>query len=221
MTNVPPAGAARARTSILRIEAPTARWAISSALSAALTAALLGLPGQAPLPALWWAAAFLFVVVQQDVAWAKVPNAITFPSFALALALASWHGGWTGLGMGLAGAGLVFAILLVPFAAGVMCAGDVKAMMVLAALWGPGPALGLLWWSTLMGGGLAIMILVVRGGAREIMRRWSASLGMTLATGRLVYLPPSPGATAAAWMPRSVALAMSAIAVQVFGMPWD
>jgi prepilin peptidase CpaA len=205
---------------VLRIETPTARWIISSTLSATLIAAMLLLSGSTPLPALGWAAAFLFVVVQQDLAHAKVPNAITFPALALALALAAWHGGSVGLGLGVAGAGLVFAILLVPFAIGGMCAGDVKAMMVLGALWGPSIALGLLLWSTFAAGVLAVGLLVLRGGAGEMLKRWYESLGLTLVARHLVYLPPPAGSTSAAWMPRSVALAASVIALQVFGTPW-
>jgi prepilin peptidase CpaA len=173
-----------------------------------------------PLPALGWAAAFLFFVVQQDVLRMKIPNLVTFPALFLALAHAALQGSWTGIATGLAGALLVFGVLLLPFALRGIAAGDVKALMVLGALWGPTHALEVLWWAALWGGAIALAILALRGGIGEMMWRWGHSAGLTLATGRWTYLAPPSGATAREALPFGVALALAVVALQLWGVPW-
>src|SRR5262245_55954371 len=106
-----------------------ARPLVGTAASAVIAASLAALalhPGLAPLPALGWAALFLFWVVQQDLARTRIPNALTFPALTLALLHGMIAHGWSGLGWGLAGAGLVLAILWVPFSVRALAAGDVK-----------------------------------------------------------------------------------------------
>ena len=210
---------------VSRIRASVARprvWlslGVAGALSALVLWSGLERPGlERPLPALGWAAAFLFFVVQQDVARMKIPNLLTFPAFALALAHTAVLG--NGILAGLAGALLVFVALLLPFALRGITAGDVKALMVLGALWGPGRAAELLWWSILCSGALALLILAVRGGFGEMLRRWAHSFGLTLATRRITYLTPPTGATAGMVLPRGVALALAVAALQLWGVPW-
>jgi prepilin peptidase CpaA len=205
---------------VRRIRASIARprvW-ISLGLAAALSGLVLWSGLDRPLPALGWAAAFLFLVVQQDVARMKIPNLLTFPAFALALAHTAVVG--NGIVAGLAGALLVFVALLLPFALRGITAGDVKALMVLGALWGPERAVELLWWSILCSGALALLILLIRGGLGEMLTRWWHSLGLTLATRRFTYLAPPSGSTARMALPRGVALALAVAALQLWGVPW-
>jgi prepilin peptidase CpaA len=171
-----------------------------------------------PLPALGWAAAFLFFVVQQDVARMKIPNLLTFPALALALMHTALLG--NGILAGLAGALLVFVALLLPFALRQITAGDVKALMVLGALWGPERAFELVIWSIFCSGALALLVLALRGGFAETLGRWAHSLGLTLATGRFTYLAPPAGSTGGLGLPRGVALALSVAALQLWGVPW-
>lgn len=200
----------------------TRRW-LSFVIAAGIAGLIVWMNLERPLsalPSVEWAAAFLFCVVQQDVARMKVPNAITFPAFALALGLASWQHGLAGLISGLAGAALVFGVLLVPFALRGLAAGDVKALMVLGALWGPGAAMAVLWWSAILGGALALAWVGARGELGDLLRRWGNSFGVTFATHRVTYFAAEPGATARRGVPRSVALALAVVALQVWGVPW-
>ena len=99
-----------------------------------------------PSPTVWWAAAFLFLVVEEDLRRRRIPNWLTFPGLGIALAAATWAGGGSGLLAALLGAGLALAIFFPLFLLRCMGAGDAKALMVLGALWGPGTLLGGLWW---------------------------------------------------------------------------
>ena len=69
---------------------PRVREAGAVAVALLATVCLVWSPGkEAPLPAVAWAAAFLFLAVHQDVRALRIPNWLTFPSLAAALALAA------------------------------------------------------------------------------------------------------------------------------------
>jgi len=173
-----------------------------------------------PLPAFAWAAAFIFLVVEQDVRRRKIPNALTFPALAAAVAYGAWTGGIAGLAAALGGAFLVFAVLFIPFASGGVKAGDVKALMVLGALWGAGTALALLWWSIVAGGVLAIVILAARGGLMDVGQRLAMSASVTFSTLKPTYMKPAPGSVAAGGLPFGCAIGLAVVAERIWGIPW-
>ena len=85
--------------------AASMRTEISAAAVAALVVACLVLSSShMPLPALPWAAAFLFLAIQQDVRGMRIPNWLTLPSLVVAIGLGGVAGGLAGLGTALAGA---------------------------------------------------------------------------------------------------------------------
>lgn len=173
-----------------------------------------------PLPAYGWAAAFLFLVVEEDVRHMRIPNWLTFPCLGLAVAWAVFDGGIAGLGHSLLGAAVAFAVLFLPFAARWLGAGDVKAVMVLGALWGAGVVLGLIGWMILVGGALGIGLLAARGGLGDWLRRWLRTLHLLVATRRLAYAAPEPGSAAAGGLPFGIAVGLSVAAYQWWGTPW-
>jgi prepilin peptidase CpaA len=181
---------------------------------------LLWSGSERPLPALGWAAAFLFLVVEEDVRRLRIPNVLTLTALLLALVYASWLGGVEGLVRGVGGALCVFAVFFIPFAMRWMGAGDVKAVMVLGALWGATVAIGLMFWALLLGGALAIAIILVRGGLPDLLRRWSQTLGLFIATRKLQYFAPHSGTAAAGGLPFGVALGLGVVAYQLWGVPW-
>ena len=68
--------------------AASMRTEISAAAVAALVVACLVLSSShMPLPALPWAAAFLFLAIQQDVRGMRIPNWLTLPSLVVAIGL--------------------------------------------------------------------------------------------------------------------------------------
>jgi prepilin peptidase CpaA len=192
----------------------------SLCVALAVTACLLWTGIEAPLPALGWAAAFLLLAVEQDVRRLRIPNWLTFPSLVAALGYGAWLGGWSGFGMALCGAAAAFGVLFVPFAMRWLGAGDVKALMVLGALWGAKTVLPMLWWMLVVGGVLALAFLIFRGGLRDLLSRWLHSAKITFLTRKWTYYGPVADSTAAAGVPFAVAMGLGAAAHQIWGMPW-
>ncbi len=166
------------------------------------------------------AAAFLFLATHWDVRYLRIPNWLTFPAMALALAGHAAEAGASGAGFALAGIAAAFAALLLPYAAGLLGAGDVKASMALGALLGAPGILAVLIWSALLGGVFGCALLLATGGFCELLRRWATSLTASLETRRLVFLPAPPDAPAARVVPFALVLAFGVAAAFAWGTPW-
>ena len=181
----------------------------------------IGTASEAPLPHLGGAAAFLCVAIFCDVHRRRIPNWLTFPALGIALGYAFLGYGEVGATAALSGSGLALLVFGSAFACGWLGAGDVKACMVLGALWGPALLIAAAWWMVVSGGVLAIAILALhRGGLRDLARRWSLSAYYSVKTGRPVYLKPDPDAITASGLPFAVAMGTGASAFQLWGMPW-
>jgi len=203
--------------------APVAPDALSRvfpiAIASLVLVALWAGAGNERLPAMGWAAAFLFLAVERDVRSMRIPNWLTLPSLLGALALGAVHGGVAGFGASLLGAGVALGILILPFAFHGLGAGDVKAAMVLGALWTVDSFLPALWWMVTAGGVMAILLLASRGQLGDLLRRWGRSLVTSVRTARLTYIPPAAGA-AGTGLPFAVAMGLGAAAYQIWGTPW-
>jgi prepilin peptidase CpaA len=173
-----------------------------------------------PLPALGWAAAFLCLAIHQDVTRLRIPNWLTFPALAAAVTTAGITLGTHALAASLFGAGTALAILFFPFVSGWLGAGDVKATMVLGALWGSADLVGALWWMLVAGGLLALVVISLRGGLFEMLRRWLNSAQMSVQCRRIVYVGAPEGSTARSGLPFAVAMGLGAAAYQFWGAPW-
>jgi Flp pilus assembly protein protease CpaA len=174
-----------------------------SALAAALVAACLVLSaGEARLPALPFAAVFLFAAVQQDGWRGRVPNRLSLTGLAAALAWAGHAGGWSGVLASLLGVGAALALTLVPFALRWLGAGDVKAALVLGALWGAGGFASAFGWMTLAGAVVVGPLAASRQAPEPWPLRWLA------------------GSLAGAGLPFAAALGLGAAAHQVWGAPF-
>lgn len=167
-----------------------------------------------PLPILGWAAAFLFVAVERDVHCQRIPNWLTFPTFVAALVYGALIGGAHGFLDALLGAGAAFALLVLPYALGALGAGDVKAAMALGALFGAADVSRIVLLAIACGGVIALLGVTAQGGLGELVRRWLQSFAASLASRRLVYFRPAPGAAAARGIPFAVAVAIAVAAHQ-------
>ena len=176
---------------------------------------------ESPLPATAWAAAFLFLAIEHDVRSLRIPNWLTAGGLAVALLLALATRGAIGIGYALAGAGVALLVLFVPFVVRWLGAGDVKAMMVLGALWGHELVLPTLFWMFIAGGVLAIALLIARGELRDLGTRWARSAWITLSSGRLTFFAAPPGSAAGGGLPFAVAIGLGASIYQVWGFPWQ
>jgi prepilin peptidase CpaA len=186
----------------------------------AATAAGLGLllAGKgAPLLLHLGTAAFLSLVVFEDVRRMRIPNALCFPALALALAGAALAGGAHGFATALVGALAALLLLLVPYAIGWLGAGDVKAMLVLGALFGARPLGPLFLHMVVAGGVLALAWLILRGELASLIARWLRSFITSFARREPTWLPAPGGSAAAGALPFGVAMACGAIVFLIRG----
>ncbi len=169
------------------------------------------------------AAVFLSLGVFFDVRFRRLPNFLTFGTLLAALLFqAAAPASWGALGAGAAFAGVVAALLLVvPYAVGLLGAGDVKASMALGALIGAPSLLATLAWAALLGGVLGMGILLARSGFGPMLRRWHLSWLITQGTGRATYLAPEPHEAAAQGLPYAVTLGFGFVLHLALGAPWS
>jgi prepilin peptidase CpaA len=80
--------------------------------------------------------AFVLAVSVFDIRERRIPNFLVFPAALTGLALNAYFGGWSGLGFGLKGLAIGFALLILPYAVGGMKAGDVKFLAAIGAFLG-------------------------------------------------------------------------------------
>jgi prepilin peptidase CpaA len=164
-------------------------------------------------------AAFLSLVVLEDVRAMRIPNRLTFCALPLALAAAALSGGVPGLVAALLGSCAALLFGLGPYALGWLGAGDVKALAVLGALLGAHALPVFFLYTFLAGGALALAYLALRGGLPDLLSRWWLSACASLATRRLHYFSPARGSAAAAGLPFGIAMACGAIALSLWGGP--
>lgn len=142
----------------------------------------------------------------------RIPNALTLPTAALALAYHALTGGLGGFWFGLTGLGLGLALMLAPFLFGVMGGGDAKLMAAVGAWIGPELVLAAFVLTSLAGGGYALFVLARRPQIlRAVFQRFRVALFATAATGHFDYAP----ATAGVRLPRlcyGVAIALGTFA---------
>jgi prepilin peptidase CpaA len=151
-----------------------------------------------------------------DVTTKRIPNALTFAAATCALIFHVATGGLPALGSSALGLAAGLAIFFPIFALGGMGAGDVKLLACLGAWLGP---LGALWtaaFGAIAGGVLAVVVILLRGYARQaltniwfLLSHWRvAGIGpvsdLTLEHGRgprLAYaVPITAGALVTIWL---------------------
>lgn len=162
-----------------------------------------------------FSAAGLMVVVgagaAADLAWRRIPNALTLTGLGLALALRSLGGG-SAVVSGLIGACLGLALSLPLFALGGMGGGDVKLITAVGAFLGPYRLVVALLATALVGGVMAVAAALRK---RALLRTVRSS--GTVVTGLLWRLVgekpqlPTLGGKSAIRIPYGVAIALGAL----------
>ena len=97
----------------------------------------------------------------------KVSNVLTFSLLVSGLVFHAVSGGWSGLGLAAAGAAFGFFVLLSPYLAGRMGAGDVKLLAGIGAWLGMTMTYKVLIASALAGGVYALVLVIASGRVRE------------------------------------------------------
>jgi prepilin peptidase CpaA len=131
--------------------------------------------------------------VYTDTRRGMIPNRLTFPAIALAVALHGLAGGWAGVGNAAVGAAAGLGLLIVPFLVGGMGAGDVKLMAALGALVGPAAVLSTFVFSAFLGGAIAVFVLVRAAGwwglIGTVLTGWRGLLSPEMRTTRMTAFP--------------------------------
>jgi prepilin peptidase CpaA len=125
--------------------------------------------------ALWMVGVGVFTAwaLATDLRRRKIPNVLTVPSLALAIAFHACFDGWEGLKCALAGFGLGFGTLLVLWLVGGGGAGDVKLMGALGAWLGWRLTLYVLIGSTAIVAVGSVALLLIEG----ILQAWGVAHG--------------------------------------------
>lgn len=153
--------------------------------------------------------ALVTLAAWSDIRTRRIPNALTFTGFAVALALRAL-GGLDEITAGLLGALLAFGLSVPLFMARGLGAGDVKLLTACGAFLGPGRLLKALLVTALAGGLMALVAIVRRGAVLQTLRNCRDIVLGLFSPARREELPTltSPGAIT---VPYGVAIAIGAL----------
>ncbi len=105
-----------------------------------------------------------------DVLSHRIPNWLTLPSAALGLLIHFHLGGISGLVFGILGLATGFLLLFVVYLLGGMGAGDVKLLCAVGALLGPKLVFCTFIWMALVGGALALALIIYKRAFSQTFR---------------------------------------------------
>ncbi|PYO44277.1 MAG: prepilin peptidase [Deltaproteobacteria bacterium] len=163
------------------------------------------------------ALAFVAVCVATDVRTRRVPNLVSVSGMLAGMVLNSGYFGAAGLFSSLAGALVMVALLLGPFALGGVGGGDVKMMAAVGAFLGPRLALVALGSGMVLGGAVTAVQLTGRGRLREKLAATGRMLAAAMAARSLAPLRISAGDGRAVALPYTLPLALGTAAALVVG----
>lgn len=164
--------------------------------------------------------AFLLIGALYDIFRRRIPNWLNLAGLVVAGGAGFLQSGVSALGdasLGLA-VGLLLPLPLYAFAS--MGAGDVKMMAVVGAFVGPGKIAAIVPASVLVGGLLALTIMLLRGELGATLGRYRTMLAHLLVAREIAYLPPRPGDWAARRMAFAPAVAIGTLLVAAWQAHW-
>jgi prepilin peptidase CpaA len=116
---------------------------------------------------------YLLVICATDTLFAKIPNLCNIALILTGLTYQFHQLGWAGAGRALLGFGVGFSLLLLPYLAGGIGGGDVKALAALGTLFGPGEIFQVFLYSGLFGGIFAILHYLFQ---KNLLRKIAAAV---------------------------------------------
>lgn len=168
--------------------------------------------------ATWVPAGVLFgllgYAVLSDLRRHRIPNLLVAAGIALGLAGQAFLAGLHGLGDGLLGALIGFAVFIPLYALGGMAAGDVKLMAMAGAFMLPQQALGASLGALLAGGLGGLLVIAAHGQIRQAFSRYVVILGAHR------YVAPAEGEVAGKSFPYALAILLGTLGSTLwFGFP--
>ena len=147
----------------------------------------------------------LSYAVISDIHKHRIPNALVVSGMVLGLLGQAVAAGWFGIGNGLLGALIGFAIFIPLYALGGMAAGDVKLMAMVGTFMAPQQAL-LVSLLALMAGGIGgLLLIAVHGQLRQTLTRYTVMLGAHR------YLAPDKNEVAGKRFPYAIAILLGTL----------
>jgi len=131
----------------------------------------------------------LLVAAVSDVRIQKIPNWLTFSAVIVGLSCHTGLNGFTGFLFSLQGALLGLGSLMLFYVAAGMGAGDVKLMAAVGGLLGPKGVFWAFIYTALIGGIVAVALLLWKAGGRETLQRYGRILRTLIFTRQFMYIP--------------------------------
>ena len=158
------------------------------------------------------------IAIVTDVRSRRIPNSLTFSALIAALVVRFAFQGWAGLGLALLGAIIApIVLLIVHFGKGIGM-GDLKLAAAVGAFFGPVAAVVAMLASAILGGLLAMALLMQRG--QLLAEFFSLFLvGLPFLTGKKRPEAPVNAAHTVTTMPYGVAIALGSL-VTLAGYAW-
>lgn len=154
-----------------------------------------------------WADILLLLVISicviTDLKSRTIYNVVIFPALTAAFVIQAVTGGWNGLADSFLGFILGFCILIIPYLLGGMGAGDVKLLALVGALQGASFVFDTAVYMALIGGVIALAVILFKDGIRERLRL----LGYVLFCLRFRFRPNLQGVWTAGAYPYGIAIA--------------
>jgi prepilin peptidase CpaA len=148
----------------------------------------------------------LGIAVVCDLRSHRIPNLLILLGLGLGLAGQAYSSGFSGLGDGMLGMLVGFAIFLPMYALGGMAAGDVKLMAMTGAFLTAHDAAWAALYSLIAGGGCGILLVLARGQLPLTLSRYLFMLRAH------AYVPPVEGEVAGKPFPFSIAILLGTLA---------
>jgi prepilin peptidase CpaA len=155
----------------------------------------------------------LGIAVVSDLRHHRIPNLLIVLGLVLGLAAQAYSSGVTGLGYGLLGMLIGFAIFLPMYALGGMAAGDVKLMAMVGSFLSPHDALWAAFFSLIAGGLCGFLMVFVRGQVQQTFGRYWLILRAR------AYMAPAADEIAGKPFPYSLAILLGTL-TSVFWLPF-
>jgi prepilin peptidase CpaA len=158
----------------------------------------------------------LCIAAWHDCKTRRIPNWLTVSTLLTGLLYHLLQSGLSGAGFSLLGVAAGFLLLFLPYALGVMGAGDVKLLMAAGAWTGAAVVLQAFMWTCILGGVLGLAVTVYNRNLRQTLKNILASVCGLLVNKRF-YLDTSCSAAARVKLPYAVPIALGFLCYFLFG----